>query len=72
MTLEATIHAIFSTLPFAVCLVWSVLLFQAAWKRPVGALRMLAGFATVCTVLYFCHAVYFNGEEVLVTRAIYL
>lgn len=71
VTVEATLHAIFSTLPFAVCLIWSVLLFQAAWKHPVGALRMLAGFAVVCTVLYFCHAVYFNGEEALATRAVY-
>ena len=69
--MQETLHAIFSTLPFVVCLVWSVLLADAAGKRPVSASRLLTAFALACTLLYFCHAVFFNGEEMPVIRAIY-
>ena len=69
--MQDTLHAIFSTLPFAVCLVWSILLADAAGKHPVSAAKLLTAFALACTVLYFCHAVFFNGEEMPVIRAIY-
>ena len=69
--MQNTLHAVFSTLPFAVCLLWSALLVDVSVKRRVGAVWMLTAFALVCTVLYFCHAVFFNGEEMPAVRAVY-
>ena len=69
--MQNTLHAIFSTLPFACCLLWSVLTAEAAGRRKIGALRVLTAFAVACTLLYFCHAVFFNGDEVPVVLALY-
>lgn len=67
-----TLHSIFSTLPFAVCLFWWAILLvrREQWRLDRGAL-MLSGFAFACTILYFCHAVFFNGEESSMIRALY-
>ena len=56
------INAIFSTLPFGVCLFWS-LLFLKEYRTADPAKRLLTGFMLVCTVLYFSHAVYFNKNS---------
>ena len=69
--MEATLHALFSTLPCVVCLLWTVLLFDEARCRRVGALRILTAFALTCSVLYFCHALFFNGEETPLVRTLY-
>lgn len=53
------INAIFSTLPFGVCLFWSVI-FLKEYRAADPAKRLLTRFMLVCTMLYFSHAVYFN------------
>lgn len=69
--MTATLHSIFSTLPFAVCLVWCIILVLRA--RTSGRdICLLACFAGVCTVLYFCHAVFFNGDEHPWVKLLYL
>jgi len=66
-----TFHAIFSTLPFAFCLLWSVLVADFAGRKRIYAAKVLTVFALTCTVLYFCHAVFFNGDEIPAVRAVY-
>lgn len=51
-------YSIFSSLPFAVCLTWTVM-FLLAYRNNDQGKRQLTLFAAVCTVLYFCHAVFF-------------
>ncbi|TWJ17469.1 helix-turn-helix protein [Bacteroides zoogleoformans] len=53
------INAIFSTLPFGVCLFWSAI-FLKEYRKAEPAKRLLTRFMLVCTMLYFSHAVYFN------------
>lgn len=53
------INAVFSTLPFGVCLFWSVI-FLKEYRAADPAKRLLTRFMLVCTMLYFSHAVYFN------------
>lgn len=69
--MESTLYAIFSTLPFAVCLLWTCLLAERTRRSGTAAMQSLTWFALVCTVLYFCHAVFFNGEETPWVRAVY-
>lgn len=70
--MEQTLHSIFTTLPFAVCLFWWMLLLVRQDKgKEDRSLLMLSGFAFACTILYFCHAVFFNGEEQPMIRALY-
>ena len=69
--MESTFYAISSTFPFAVCLLWTCLLGDTARRKKAAALWMLAGFALTCTVLYFCHAVFFNDEETPWVRILY-
>lgn len=59
-------YYIFSSLPFAVCLTWTVILLLGFKNNDPGK-RQLNLFAAVCTVLYFCHAVFFmDGGNKLV------
>jgi len=53
------INAIFSTLPFGVCLFWSVI-FLKEYRAADPAKRLLTRFMLVCAMLYFSHAAYFN------------
>lgn len=69
--MQNTLHAVFSTLPFAICLFWSVLLVDAAGRKKLETIRVLLAFALACTLLYFCHAVFFNGEEMPLIRTLY-
>lgn len=56
------LHALFSTLPTSVCLCWFVI-FALCHKTADRAKRMLTWFLLVCTVLYLCHAYFFNEGE---------
>lgn len=53
------IKSIFHTLPFTVCLFWSVI-FLIEYRRADPAKKLLTFFMIVCSFLYFSHAVYFN------------
>ena len=60
------LHALFSTLPTSVCLCWFAI-FALCHKTADRAKRMLTWFLLGCTVLYLCHAYFFNeGEQALV------
>lgn len=48
------------TFPFMVCLCWFIT-FALRTRRNDSAKRVLTVFLAVCTVLYLCHAFYFNG-----------
>lgn len=48
------------TLPFAICLCWFVT-FALESRRNDPAKRVLTVFLGTCSVLYLCHAFYFNG-----------
>lgn len=54
------IYTICSTFPFMVCLCWFVT-FMWHFRRNDTAKRVLTLFLGTCTVLYLCHAFYFNG-----------
>ena len=56
------LHALFSTLPTSVCLCWFVI-FALCHKTADRAKRMLTWFLLACTVLYLCHAYFFNEGE---------
>ncbi|MDL2247384.1 helix-turn-helix transcriptional regulator [Bacteroides sp. OttesenSCG-928-J23] len=64
--------AIFSTLPMFACLFWAIT-FALDTRFDSRAKRFLALFMSVATVLYFCHAAYFNKEYGLypITDSIY-
>ena len=66
-----TAHAIFSTLPFFVSLFWWILLMLQNRRRQDRAVNALILFAMGCSLLYFCHAVYFCGEEGRVVQTLY-
>lgn len=59
LKVDTMINAIFSTLPFGVCLYWSAI-FLRKYRTADPAKRLLTRFMLVCTMLYFSHAVYFN------------
>lgn len=48
------------TLPFSICLCWFVT-FALETRRNDPAKRSLTVFLGTCSVLYLCHAFYFNG-----------
>lgn len=57
------IRTIFSLLPFVVCLGW-LTLFAINIRKSDAAKRMLTLFLGVCSVLYFCHGLFFvNGPS---------
>lgn len=53
-----TEYYIFSSLPFAVCLTWLIILLLNIRHSDLRK-KQLTMFAAVCTVLYFCHAIFF-------------
>ena len=53
-----TVYQYLITLPFTVCLFWTVVL-ALGWRTSSAAKRVLAVFMAVSTVLYLCHAVFF-------------
>lgn len=64
------IDAFFSTLPFTVCLLWAII-FLLRWNDRNDAQRLLFVFSCVCTLLYGCHALYFLGEQTLISEVIW-
>lgn len=50
---------VFSIIPLQVCLYWFVR-FAARYRHADAAKRMLTVFFGVCTVLYLCHALFYN------------
>lgn len=53
-----------STFPFMVCLCWFIT-FMLHSRRNDSAKRVLTVFLGVCTVLYLCHAFFFNSGGTL-------
>ena len=68
LKVDTMINAIFSTLPFGVCLYWSAI-FLRKYRTADPAKRLLTRFMLVCTMLYFSHAVYFNRHICRLTDA---
>ena len=66
-----TLYCIFSSLPFCICLCWWLILLLRRDAVDSAAHRYLSLFAFTCMVLYFCHALFFNGEEIPLFRAVY-
>lgn len=60
MNFAQTPYSILMTIPFSVCLVWTVILVLEK-KNAIAARQSLAVFSGVCTVLYFCHALNLIG-----------
>lgn len=56
------IYIAFSILPFMVSLFWTIILVLE-WRNSYEAKRLLAVFMGVCSILYLCHAVFFNAES---------
>ena len=54
------LRTIFSTFPFMVCLCWFIT-FTLHTRHNDPAKRILTVFLGACSVLYLCHALYFNG-----------
>lgn len=50
---------LFSLLPFLVSLFW-LTIFLVEFGRLDPAKKLLTGFMVLCTILYFCHAVYYH------------
>lgn len=69
--MNTTLYSIFSSMPFCLCLFWWVLFMVRRKAVSYPAHRYLSFFAFTCTVLYFCHAAFFNGEETPVLRVVY-
>ena len=69
--MRETLYSIFSSLPFCLCLFWWVLLMVRRKAVSYPAHRYLSVFAFTCTLLYFCHAAFFNGEEIPLLRVVY-
>ena len=69
--MNQTLYSIFSTLPFALCLFWWIILLLRRGTVSSPAHRYLSIFALACMLLYFCHAAFFNGEETPVLRVLY-
>lgn len=53
------VRTICTTFPFMVCVCWFVT-FALHTRHNDSAKRVLTVFLATCSVLYFCHAVYFN------------
>ncbi len=69
--MNQTLYSIFSSLPFALCLFWWIILLLRRGTVSSPAHRYLSIFALACMLLYFCHAAFFNGEEIPVLRVLY-
>lgn len=53
------LRVIFSFLPFLMSLFW-LIIFVAQYRESDGAKQMLTMHIAACTVLYFCHALFFT------------
>lgn len=62
---------ILSILPFIVCLGWSVVLFLRG-NKSLPQHRILTVFAILCSLLYACHASYFNQINNLFTESLWV
>jgi AraC-like DNA-binding protein len=69
--MNATLYSIFSSLPFCLCLFWWLILLIRRDTVSSPAHRFLSLFALNGILLYFCHASYFNGEEIPFLRVVY-
>ena len=69
--MNQTLYSIFSSLPFALCLFWWIILLPRRGTVSSPAHRYLSIFALACMLLYFCHAAFFTGEETPVLRVLY-
>ena len=54
-------RTLISFTPFAVCLWWFVT-FALNYRKADSAKKSLTWYALACTVLYFCHAMFFTSE----------
>lgn len=63
-------RTVISFTPFMVCLFWSVI-FSLRYRRHDSAKRVLTWFLLTCTVLYFCHALFFTVGSSRVTECIW-
>ncbi len=61
---------ILSTLPFITCLNWLAIL-AIHYPEASTSKRVLTWFGATCTVLYFCHALYFNNIDSLLVEMIW-
>lgn len=59
MTSLQLLHVIFSFLPFEVCLFWTICFAVQCGKKD-GPKRYFLAYIATCTVLYFCHALFFT------------
>lgn len=59
MTNLQLLHSVFSFLPFEVCLFWTIC-FAALCGKADGPKRYFLAYIGTCTVLYFCHALFFT------------
>lgn len=55
------VRTVFSFTPFAVCLWWFVT-FAINYRKADFAKKSLTWYVLTCTVLYFCHALFFTSE----------
>lgn len=55
------VRTVFSFTPFAVCLWWFVA-FAINYRKADFAKKSLTWYVLTCTVLYFCHALFFTSE----------
>jgi hypothetical protein len=68
------LRILFSFIPFAVCTFWFCA-FALNFRTNDVAKRLLTLFLATCSVLYFCHGLYFtiglsHGQEVVDTVAL--
>lgn len=63
-------YTLFTTLPFMVCLVWTVI-GLLEWTKDDPARRSLTVFGAVASTLYFCHFLHFNELQSGFTESLY-
>lgn len=56
------LYVLCALFPFLVCFTWLMIL-AAGWKRSHEHKHVLALFALMCTLLYFCHSWFFTVES---------
>ena len=64
------IRTVFCFTPFAVCLWWFVT-FALNYRKADSAKKTLTWYAFACTLLYFCHAIFFAGEMPLALECLW-
>lgn len=66
-----TLYSLFSSLPFCICLSWWLVFLLRRDAVGSTAHLYLSLLAFTCMMLYFSHALFFNGEEIPLFRAVY-